>query len=205
MSPNEELQGEASTSQGAASIGGSALGSQPHECQQRVAIERTSGVCAGVVAVGTALSGRPPHRSQRAELPHWAPTSGSDAQTRLGIRSSQRAACRIRPSSLCRLPRHCVRRLFCWPGFPLVSRLPSTPSAGSGVPQPLFGGFSGTTQLSDFLEPFIDDLPPQGSRRGPSGYLRAAGSRISRFPYERLERAHGVFDHAGPDQPRLPG
>jgi len=32
-------------------------------------------------AVGTALSGRPPHRSQRAELPHWAPTSGVDAPT----------------------------------------------------------------------------------------------------------------------------
>jgi hypothetical protein len=28
------------------------------------------------VAVGTALSGRPPHRSQRAGLPHWAPASG---------------------------------------------------------------------------------------------------------------------------------
>ena len=28
------------------------------------------------VSVGTALSCRPPHRSQRAELPHWAPTSG---------------------------------------------------------------------------------------------------------------------------------
>ena len=39
----------------------------------------------GVVAVGTALSGRPPHRSQRAGLPHWAPTSGNDAQTLLGI------------------------------------------------------------------------------------------------------------------------
>jgi hypothetical protein len=33
------------------------------------------------VAVGTALSGRPPRRSQRAELPHWAPTSGGNAQT----------------------------------------------------------------------------------------------------------------------------
>ncbi len=40
---------------------------------------------AWVVAVGTALSGRPPHRSQRAGLPHWAPTSGSDAQTLLWI------------------------------------------------------------------------------------------------------------------------
>ena len=30
----------------------------------------------GVVAVGTALAGGPPRRSQRAELPHWAPTMG---------------------------------------------------------------------------------------------------------------------------------
>ena len=28
------------------------------------------------VAVGTALAGGPPRRSQRAELPHWAPTMG---------------------------------------------------------------------------------------------------------------------------------
>src|SRR5439155_11571275 len=28
-------------------------------------------------AVGTALTGGPPHRSQRAELPHWAPAPGS--------------------------------------------------------------------------------------------------------------------------------
>src|SRR5215471_17261255 len=28
------------------------------------------------VAVGTALTGGPPHRSQRAGLPHWAPTLG---------------------------------------------------------------------------------------------------------------------------------
>ena len=37
-------------------------------------------VVAGVgfeVAVGTALAGGPPHRSQRAGLPHWAPTSGA--------------------------------------------------------------------------------------------------------------------------------
>ena len=29
------------------------------------------------IAVGTALAGGPPRRSQRAELPHWAPASGS--------------------------------------------------------------------------------------------------------------------------------
>ena len=41
------------------------------------------------VAVGTGLSSegsaRPPHRSQRAALPHWAPTSGDDAKSLQGI------------------------------------------------------------------------------------------------------------------------
>jgi len=32
------------------------------------------------VAVGTALAGGPPHRSQRAGLPHWAPTSGAGVE-----------------------------------------------------------------------------------------------------------------------------
>ncbi|MGB6513818.1 MAG: transporter substrate-binding domain-containing protein [Mycobacterium sp.] len=29
-----------------------------------------------VIAVGTPVAGRPPHRSQRARFGHWAPTSG---------------------------------------------------------------------------------------------------------------------------------
>src|SRR6266704_6245722 len=33
-----------------------------------------------VIAVGTALAGGPPRRSQRAELPHWAPASGTNAK-----------------------------------------------------------------------------------------------------------------------------
>ena len=37
-------------------------------------------------AVGTALTGGPPHRSQRALLTHWAPISGHDAQSLFGIR-----------------------------------------------------------------------------------------------------------------------
>jgi len=41
----------------------------------------------GTVAVGTALAGRPPHRSRRAELPHRAPASGGDAEAhqRIGM------------------------------------------------------------------------------------------------------------------------
>jgi len=35
-----------------------------------------TGYVVALVAVGPALSGGPPHRSQRAGLPHWAPTLG---------------------------------------------------------------------------------------------------------------------------------
>ena len=41
-------------------------------------------------AVGTALTGGPPHRSQRALLTHWAPTSGHDAQSLFGVRVQKR-------------------------------------------------------------------------------------------------------------------
>jgi hypothetical protein len=36
--------------------------------------------------VGKPVARRPPHRSQRAELPHWSPALGKDAQTLLRIR-----------------------------------------------------------------------------------------------------------------------
>src|SRR6266536_4112447 len=38
----------------------------------------------GRVAVGTALAGGPPLRSQRAELPHWAPALGSGVEAHVG-------------------------------------------------------------------------------------------------------------------------
>ncbi len=42
-------------------------------------------ISAPLVAVGTIFSSRPPHRSQRAGLPHWAPTLGCNAQSLSGI------------------------------------------------------------------------------------------------------------------------
>jgi DNA replication protein DnaC len=36
------------------------------------------------IAVGTALADGPPHRSQRAGLPHWAPASGSGVEAHAG-------------------------------------------------------------------------------------------------------------------------
>src|SRR4051812_12848328 len=37
------------------------------------------------MAVGTALAGGPPHRSQRAGLPHWAPASGLGVEALRGV------------------------------------------------------------------------------------------------------------------------
>jgi hypothetical protein len=36
------------------------------------------------IAVGTALAGGPPHRSQRALLTHWAPALGISAKAHVG-------------------------------------------------------------------------------------------------------------------------
>ena len=42
-------------------------------------------VSRGLIAVGTALAGGPPHRSERAELPHSAPTSGAGGKAQFGV------------------------------------------------------------------------------------------------------------------------
>ena len=67
------------------------------------------------------------------------------------------------------IPRHCVRNLFCWGGFPLARPLPSIPSA-AGRPA-LFGDFAGTTGLSDFPCPFIIGVCPWTSRHDPQHHL----------------------------------
>jgi hypothetical protein len=37
------------------------------------------------VAVGTGLAASPPHRPQRAALPHWVPASGTSVEAHVGI------------------------------------------------------------------------------------------------------------------------
>jgi hypothetical protein len=37
------------------------------------------------IAVGTALAGGPPRRSQRALLTHWAPALGASVKARVGV------------------------------------------------------------------------------------------------------------------------
>ena len=115
-------------------------------------ISVTDLVAAAAFAVGTALSGRPPHRSVREELPHTAPPLGMTVEVHL-------PTCRSRLS-----------RCFAWPGtvsgasrrraaFPLGGPLSSTDSA-AGVPV-LFVRFAGTIGPSDFLLVFMSAVPSE--------------------------------------------
>ena len=49
-------------------------------------LERTGAPVTFQVAVGTALAGGPPHRSQRAGLPHWAPALGFGVKPHVRVR-----------------------------------------------------------------------------------------------------------------------
>src|SRR5260370_4221100 len=94
------------------------------------------------------------------------------------------AASRIRSSALCASFRPCVRVAFCWRRFPSTSPLPSISSA-AGCPA-LFGDFSATTELCDFLCPFIAGVGPWTSRRGlrlhqPQADTGSLGSRARCF------------------------
>ena len=95
------------------------------------------------IAVGTALTGGPPRRSQRALLTHWAPALGADVKACVGegvVPLSFPALSHTRSSPLgAPGPALCPGRVVL-AVFPLASPLPSTTSA-TGV---LFGGFAGT-------------------------------------------------------------
>ena len=141
-----------------------------------------------LVAVGTALTGSPPHRSVRAELPHTAPTSGE-------WRKSDLAALRTFCFQNDALSRPCVRHAAVCRSFPLVSPLSSTASA-TGIPPALFGCFPGTMGLSDCPETFMSgfrhsafpDRPILSSLMGVSG--------LSRFPRKEFPRMLRVSDCA---------
>ena len=98
-----------------------------------------------MVAVGTRIAPRPPHRSRRALLTHWAPPSGrTSAASGLNPSAVRRtAANRIDVAT-----RLCVRTTAVCQLFPLGGALPSTTSAGSCLP--LFGRFISTMASSDF-------------------------------------------------------
>ena len=104
----------------------------------------------GMVEVGTALAGRPPHSSGRAELPHPALALG------LTLARCDTARRMCSRSWYISLLRPCVRDMWPCCSFPLAGRLPSIPSAPFG----LFGNFVGTMQPSDCPRSFIIGLRP---------------------------------------------
>ena len=115
-----------------------------------------------MVAVGTRISPRPPHRSRRALLTHRAPPSGRTSATGGETACLRRTASNwidvatrlsVRTTAACRL-------------FPLGEALPSTTSAGSGPP--LFGRFLGTTTSSDFSPTYMLGVRLLPSRAGPA-------------------------------------
>src|ERR1700730_12954197 len=63
----------------------------PHEGEAPGLPPPGHGLVGARIAVGTALTGGPPHRSQRAELPHWAPASGDERRIEYRGRGAARA------------------------------------------------------------------------------------------------------------------
>src|SRR4249920_155465 len=121
-----------------------------------------------MVAVGTLITERPPHRSRRALLTHRAPPSGRTSEAHADLkppvlrrtaanRIDVAARLSVRTTAACRL-------------FPSGEALPSTISAGSCLP--LFDRFLGTTTSSDFSPAYILGVRLLPSRAGPA-YVRA--------------------------------
>ena len=102
-----------------------------------------------VVAVGTALTGRPPHGSVREELPHTALTSGNNEPSSTSRASS--APMPLYPGS------ESGESKVHWP-FPLGGPLPSTGSADDDPS--LFARFCGTMGPSDSLETCMPAVRP---------------------------------------------
>ena len=71
--------------------------------------------------------------------------------------------------------------------FPLARPLSSAASATAV----LFGGFAGTTGLSDFPYPFISGVPPQRSLSSRPAITQAGGHGTSRFSRMEIPHMHG--------------
>src|SRR5215813_9508989 len=142
-----------------------------------------------MVAVGTLITERPPHRSRRALLTHRAPPSGRTSAARsLKPHAHQRTAANridvvarlsVRTTAACRL-------------FPSGEALPSTTSAGSCLP--LFDRFLGYYDL-------IRLLIRVHARRTASAFPSRPGTspgtgETSQVPRKELLHVHKVSDCA---------
>ena len=143
------------------------------------------------VAVGTALAGGPPRRSQRAELPHWAPGSGQTAHGPTPRRDVINAPAPPAPLRRTRsgtwdtpdLTRLCVRGVSCRPGSPRLAAFPPPPpqpspcSAASSVLRGDPTSHARTSQACGHGLPWA--ARPRSTGRASVG---SPGSRASRLP-----------------------
>ena len=128
-----------------------------------------------MVAVGTRIAPRPPHRSRRALLTHRAPPSGrTSAASGLNPSAVRRtAANRIDVAT-----RLCVRTTAVCQLFPLGEALPSPTSAGSCLP--LFDRFISTMASSDFSSTYTLGVRLVAFPSRPGTRVRAR-MRLPRF------------------------
>ena len=148
------------------------------------------------IAVGTPITGRPPHRSVREELPHTAPTLDKLTHSEnVGTFRPRYHACSVQP--LHRLsPAQCPSR-----GWPFRFLLGHQPSLHHLRHRPcgtvLFGDFTGTMPMSDFPAACASGLRPWPSPTDPWVLVPADATGISRFSCIGCPRMLRVFDSAG--------
>jgi hypothetical protein len=131
----------------------------------------------------------PPHRSQRAELPHWAPTSGCDAKP---LVSQHSVFCQVR-SMFTPVPAYRSQTSFS--EFPLVTGLSSsTSSMGSpNLVRYLHRYYVDVRLLSSVHIRIIHHRPSLTDPLIPAGT-----AETSRFSCIERPRMHRVSDSAGP-------
>ena len=139
-----------------------------------------------MVAVGTRIAPRPPHRSRRALLTHRAPPSGRASAAR-GLNPS--AVRRTAANRIDVATRLCVRTTAVCQPFPLGEALPSPTSAGSCLP--LFDRFISTMASSDFSSAYTLGVWLVAFPSRPGTKLRA-WMRPPRFRQRTSPRAQGL-------------
>ncbi len=152
-----------------------------------------------MIAVGTTVTGRPPHRSVREELPHAAPPSGQTITKRCFATRRHCHAMQVTP-----FPARCPGRPWRSTTVPFGDSLSSTDSATAVAA--LFARVGGTRESSDFPAACVPAVPsvrfadrPRRRRQGADGISRF--SRL-KFPYMRQVFDSAVLDSCLPSNAR---
>jgi len=133
----------------------------------------------------------PPHRSQRAELPHWAPALGINAQTLPAVS----------------VPTHVAGLSGAVSGTWLVGPDSPWPVPFPPLPPQAVAHHRLCSEASQVLRDCLTSPTFVHRCRAPLGFtartsltLGKAKRGTSRFPRKELTYVLGVFDHAGSDR-----